>query len=50
MDIQVSAHSAKRKIAENSPNAPEFLQLYNELKEKKWVLSCVGFRTYLFIG
>ena len=34
---QVSAHSAKRKIAEFSQTPVDFLQKYDELKSKKWV-------------
>ena len=34
-DFQVSAHAAKRKIAETSTTPRDFLRKYDELKSKK---------------
>ena len=35
--LKVSAHNAKRKIAESTKTPVEFLQKYDELKSKQWV-------------
>lgn len=52
---QISTHTAKRKIAENSPSPEDFLKKYEELKSKNvrelesyvYLLSCIVQERYL---